>query len=295
MRAGLDREPQPLGLGRGDHRERVGARTGAGCAPGRRSRGSRSIDLRRWRAPRPPRDASRRNPAYPWPCGRGARVDGVRRPRRARSSARRRSPVSAQRLARARSGVRCGNSSTPECSRKHLKPKTPASCSGRRSGRLPGTAPPQKPDVDVGLVARDGLALRAPAPQRARSGGMLLSGMSMIVVTPPAAAALVALTRSPPTRCGPGSLTCTWASTRPGQQHLVVGELDDSAPLQVGVERLDRDDLAVLDPDQATHLATRAHHAAGADHQVESGVEVGHAGSPSRVICSVSTALASST
>ena len=46
-------------------------------------------------------------------------------------------------------------------------------------------------------------------------GGTLFSGMSKIVVTPPAAAARVALSKpSQPVR--PGSLTWTWVSTSPG-------------------------------------------------------------------------------
>ena len=96
---------------------------------------------------------------------------------------------------------------------KHLKPNTPASCSPRRSSMLPGMAPPQKPDVDVALPA-GGLALDLERPT-VQVGGMLLSGMSMIVVTPPAAAARVAVAK-PSHSVRPGSLTCTWVSTRPG-------------------------------------------------------------------------------
>ncbi len=42
--------------------------------------------------------------------------------------------------------------------------------------------------------------------------------MSTIVVTPPAAAALVAVA-NPSHSVRPGSLTCTWVSTRPGSRH----------------------------------------------------------------------------
>ena len=45
--------------------------------------------------------------------------------------------------------------------------------------------------------------------------GMEFNGMSMIVVTPPAAAALVADAK-PSHSVRPGSLTCTWVSTSPG-------------------------------------------------------------------------------
>lgn len=46
-------------------------------------------------------------------------------------------------------------------------------------------------------------------------GGMALSGMSMSVVTPPAAAALVPV-QNPSHSVRPGSLRCTWVSTIPG-------------------------------------------------------------------------------
>ena len=162
------------------------------------------------------------------PCGRRRRVDRLARPRRARSRAppnRSRLRASRPRARRRRGG---GNSSTPESSRKHLKPKTPASCSGRRSARLPGTAPPQKPTSTKAWPAG-----APPAWPRSAAtvvvGGMLLSGMSTIVVTPPAAAARVALAK-PSHSVRPGSLTCTWVSTRPGQQHLVVAEARSPRP-----------------------------------------------------------------
>ena len=45
--------------------------------------------------------------------------------------------------------------------------------------------------------------------------GIEFSGMSITVVTPPAAAALVAVAK-PSQSVRPGSLMCTWVSTRPG-------------------------------------------------------------------------------
>ena len=110
-------------------------------------------------------------------------------------------------------GDSAGNSSTPECSKKHLNPNTPDSCSGRRSATLPGTAPPQNPtSTHVWPSAVLRLTSRAAT---STVGGMLLSGMSTIVVTPPAAAALVADSK-PSHSVRPGSLTCTWESTIPG-------------------------------------------------------------------------------
>ena len=69
-------------------------------------------------------------------------------------------------------------------------------------------------DVDVALPG-GGRAAWPPARPRSTVGGSELSGMSTIVVTPPAAAALVAVAK-PSQWVRPGSLTCTWVSTRPG-------------------------------------------------------------------------------
>ncbi len=98
---------------------------------------------------------------------------------------------------------------------KHLKPKTPASCSAGRSAALAGTAPPQKPTSTAHWPAA---ACRfASSAAKSVVGGIEFSGMSMIVVTPPAAAALVAVAK-PSQSVRPGSLTCTWVSTRPGSR-----------------------------------------------------------------------------
>ena len=106
-----------------------------------------------------------------------------------------------------------GNSSTPEGSRKHLKPTTPASCRGRRSAALPGTAPPQNATSTASWPAA--AACLARSAGTVTVGGMLFSGMSTIVVTPPAAAAAVAVA-NPSHSVRPGSFTCTWLSTSPG-------------------------------------------------------------------------------
>src|SRR5690606_31878572 len=99
--------------------------------------------------------------------------------------------------------------------RKHLKPNTPASCSGRSLPRLPGTAPPQKPTSTWHRPAA--LARLASSAAGSTVGGTLLSGMSMRVVIPPAAAARVAVAK-PSHSVRPGSLTWTWVSTRPGSR-----------------------------------------------------------------------------
>ncbi len=97
---------------------------------------------------------------------------------------------------------------------------------------------------------------------------MLLSGMSMIVVTPPAAAALVAVVK-PSHSVRPGSFTWTCESTRPGSQHLVVGELHIVRGLKVGVVRRDRDDPPVADTHRTGRLPRGAHHPASPDQKVQ--------------------------
>ena len=94
-----------------------------------------------------------------------------------------------------------------------MKPTTPASCSGRRSATLPGTAPPQNATSTASWPAA--AACLARSAGTVTVGGMLFSGMSTIVVTPPAAAAAVAVA-NPSHSVRPGSFTCTWLSTSPG-------------------------------------------------------------------------------
>ena len=72
------------------------------------------------------------------------------------------------------------------------------------------------PEADVDVRGRPARTFRLiSSPSTVVVGGMLFSGMSMIVVTPPAAAARVAVAK-PSHSVRPGSLTCTWLSTRPG-------------------------------------------------------------------------------
>jgi len=106
-----------------------------------------------------------------------------------------------------------GNSGTPESSRKHLNPTTPASCSGSSEAALPGTAPPQNATSTQHWPAAAARFSASAATEMV--GGSEFSGMSQIVVTPPAAAARVAVA-NPSHSVRPGSLTCTWESTRPG-------------------------------------------------------------------------------
>ena len=107
-----------------------------------------------------------------------------------------------------------GNSSTPDGTRKHLNPRTPAAASPSSAPALPGTTPPQKPQSTRHPAARAAWRLASRAATEVVAG-MLLSGMSTIVVMPPAAAARVAVA-NPSHSVRPGSFTCTWVSTSPG-------------------------------------------------------------------------------
>ena len=97
---------------------------------------------------------------------------------------------------------------------KHLKPRTPSATRPASSVTLPGTTPPQKPTSTAHwpLAA----ARFAAKPSRVVVGGIELSGMSTSVVTPPIAAARVAVAK-PSHSVRPGSLRCTCVSTMPGR------------------------------------------------------------------------------
>lgn len=96
-----------------------------------------------------------------------------------------------------------------------MKPKTPASCSGRSCARLPGTAPPQKPTSTCTVPRAASCLVRRCSTVVV--GGSELSGMSISVVMPPAAAARVAVPK-PSHVVRPGSSMCTWVSTSPGSR-----------------------------------------------------------------------------
>ena len=156
---------------------------------------------------------------------------------------------------------------------KHLNPKTPASCSPRRSSMLPGIAPPQKPTSTCAVSCA---AFRLiSSPSTVVVGGMLFSGMSRIVVTPPAAAARVAVAK-PSHSVRPGSLTCTWLSTRPGSSTSSSARSTVSVALEPRLERLDRDHDPVADGDAAGHLTGPGDHPAAAEDQIEVGHRSAH-------------------
>ena len=94
-----------------------------------------------------------------------------------------------------------------------MNPVTPAWCRGRSASWFPGTAPPQNATSIQHFPAAAARLSASAATDTV--GGSEFSGMSHIVVTPPAAAARVAVA-NPSHSVRPGSLTCTWVSTSPG-------------------------------------------------------------------------------
>ncbi len=179
VRARLDGDGHAVGPGGREQRQRGGrgqvhhVHAGAGDAGGVEQPGDRRV--LGGRGPR--RDEV--GVAAPCASVSSCAVLGVRdeqRPERRRARASRRSGSS--------SG---GNSGTPLSTRKHLNPTTPASCSPRISSRLSGTAPPQNATSTWHCPAA---AFRLTCSAATSTvGGSEFSGMSTIVVTPPAAAA----------------------------------------------------------------------------------------------------------
>ena len=101
----------------------------------------------------------------------------------------------------------------PECTKKALQPSTPADPSSLSAPALPGTTPPQNP-TSTKHLPRLAASFSANAVLVVVTGSEL-SGMSTSDVTPPAAAARVAVSK-PSHSVRPGSFTCTWQSTSPG-------------------------------------------------------------------------------
>ena len=160
---------------------------------------------------------------------------------------------------------RCGNSSTPECSRKHLKPKTPVVVQRPQVVLVAGTAPPQKPTstnawsrptsrfelqglhVDGG---RDAVQRHVDdggdAAGRRRPGG----GREAL----PLGAA--------------GLIDVHVGVHEARHEGLVVGEFDDFGAGEAVAERLDRDDHAAADADFAGGDAGGGQHPLPAEDEV---------------------------
>ena len=188
-----------------------------------------------------------RKSAYLWPlfCGAAARWCGssactISRPSNPAISARDRASCS---------WSSSGNSSTPEGDRNALKPKTPVSCSGRRSLTLPGRAPPQKPTSMCALERATSFLMRRWSTVVV--GGRELRGMSTRVVMPPAAAARVAV-QKPSHSVRPGSLTCTWVSTRPGSR---TSSPKSSSRAPAGTSASCASTAVIFPPETATEAA----------------------------------------
>src|SRR3977135_3762131 len=129
----------------------------------------------------------------------------------------------------------CSNSGTPDGTRKHLNPTTPARCMARNSPALPGTTPPQKPTFTQHFLrAAVRLASSAAAVVVA---GTLLSGMSISVVMPPAAAARVAVSK-PSQSLRPGRRGNPPARP-PARRNLPLGHGEPRRPGSVAAVVLD--------------------------------------------------------
>ena len=100
-----------------------------------------------------------------------------------------------------------------------MNPTTPASCSGRSEASLPGTAPPQNATSTQHFPAVAARFSSSAATDVV--GGSELSGMSQIVVTPPAAAALVAVA-NPSHSVRPGFVDVHMRVDQAGQQDEVA-------------------------------------------------------------------------
>ena len=228
MRAGLDGDVDARrARAAREHRQRVGALTGARRAPAPPVRAGGVDHQRDRRAPRPRAGREARKPAYARPSRRGARVDhvgvlGVHDQQRAE-----RGPSRPSRR-RARPASRCGNSVDAGVEQEALEAEHPGVVQRREVGDVARDRAAPEADVDAHL-ARARPPAWSRAPRRVVVGGMQLSGMSTIVVTPPAAAARVAVAK-PSHSVRPGSLTCTWVSTRPGSSTSSSARRTTAAP-----------------------------------------------------------------
>ena len=183
--------------------------------------------------------------------------------------------LSSARSSSSSSASRCGNSSTPEGSRKHLKPKTPSSCSGAEVRLVAGHRSAPEPDVDERLVLGH-LALAVEAVHR--GGGR--DAVERHVDDGGHAAGR----RSP----GRGGKALPLGAARlvdvdvgvheAGEQGFVGRELNDFGAGQPGAERLDGGDPAAPDPHLARRGPRRRQDALPPDDEVEGFVR--HSGSP---------------
>ena len=113
------------------------------------------------------------------------------------------------------------NSSTPEGSRKHLKPATPASCSGRRLAEVAGHRTAPERDVGRQLAGRGGLL----GAQRGHGHGRRDAVQRHIHDRGHPAGGRRRGRRGEPLPLGPAGLVHVHVAVhQPGQQHLVPGQ-----------------------------------------------------------------------
>ena len=110
------------------------------------------------------------------------------------------------------SSLDSGKSSIPEWIIKALHPNTPACNKASRFESSCGTTPPQKPISTNNWSPNDCIFISKASAVVVT--GSQFNGMSMTVVIPPAIAAWVAV-KNPSHSVLPGSLMCTWLSTKP--------------------------------------------------------------------------------
>ena len=238
VRAGLDGEPYAVARARGAARQRVGAgevqdvRARQPVAPGGVDHRARSRCSRRPRG----REARKSRVVAAVRCGAARDHVGV-------LGVHDQQPVEARRSrpwpAAARPATAAGTPSTPESSRKHLKPKTPASCSG--AGRRRCRAP-RRPRTRRRRTAWPAAAARLTS-SAGDGGGRRDAVERHVEDRGDAAGGRGAGGRGEALPLGAARLVDVHVGVhQPGQQHLVVGELDRLHRRDAGrptVERLD--------------------------------------------------------
>ena len=130
--------------------------------------------------------------------------------------------------------------------------------------KLPGTSPPQSAEIDERFLLRRGRFRSKLAPSIV--GGWALSGMSKIVVVPPAAAAREPVA-NPSQSVRPGSLKWTCESITPGKidSFVAVDFFTCAAPRRFAAER---DEFSFRDSDVSivsAHDQIEITHSLGAD------------------------------
>ena len=148
---------------------------------------------------------------------------------------------------RARQRRECGNSSTPDGARKHLKPKTPRRRAARRAARGCRARPAPESDVDAALAAaaaassasaagvdrgRDAVERHVDDRRHAAGRGRARRGGEALPLG------------------APGFVDVHVGVDEARDQALAAVERDPRPRGQCGAERLDRRDHAVADPDR---------------------------------------------